>query len=68
MIKKSQQINKGKVKDQTNKSEPKKKVVNKKIVWECLSCRKRVISEDRPMHCSCSQENYVVNNNYTVKE
>ena len=68
MIKKSQQVNKGKVKDQTNKSDSKKKAVSKKIVWECLSCRKRAISEDMPIYCACSQANYVINNNYTVKE
>ena len=68
MIKKSKQVNKGTVKNQINKADTKKKVVNEKIVWECLACRKRVVSEDRPTYCACSQACYVVNNNYTVKE
>ena len=68
MIKKSKQINKGTVKNQTDKSDTKKKIVNKNVVWECLCCRRRVISEVKPEQCPCSNPNYVVNNNYTVKE
>lgn len=66
MIKKSGQINKMGVKKQENKSDNKKKVVNKEIVWECLSCHFRVISKVKPIECTCSQANYVINLQYKV--
>lgn len=57
MIKKSTQINKGTVKNQ-----------KKDLIWECLSCRFRVISKVRPTKCACSLANYVINTQYTVGE
>ena len=78
MIKKSKQINKGTVKNQTNKAEIKKKAktikmvedlpVNKEVVWECIVCGHKKISNERPITCPCSNGNFAVNNNYTVKE
>ena len=67
MIKKKQ-INKGTVKDQTNKSDTKKKAVSKDVVWECLICGRKEINNEKPTICSCSNGNFVVNNSYTVKE
>lgn len=58
MLKK--QINKGTVKKQVNKK--------KDLIWECLSCRFRVISKVRPTKCACSLANYVINTQYTVGE
>ena len=56
MIKKSKQINKGTVKNQTNKS----------MIYECLICGKKEIATKKPTTCVCSNPNYVVNNSYTV--
>lgn len=67
MIKKSKQVNKGTVKNQTNKADTKKKVVNK--VWECIVCSHRIISDEKPIKCVCSNDgNYAINNTYTVGE
>ena len=67
MIKKKQ-INKGTVKDQTNKSDIKKKAPSHDLIWECLVCRKRVISAEKPIRCACSNPTYVINTQYKVKE
>ena len=69
MIKKKQ-INKMGVKKQTNKEvkEPVKKKQQNKVVWECLCCSCRVIGIEKPTVCACSNPDYVINNNYTVKE
>ena len=70
MIKKSKQINKGTVKNQTNKSDTKKKIVNKNVVYECLRCSYKYIG-DKPLNVctACSHENtYVINTQYKVKE
>lgn len=81
MIKKSKQINKGSVKNQKDKAEIKKKAKTIKMVedlpvkptvskvWECIVCGHKVISEENPTICVCSNNgNYVINNNYTVGE
>ena len=71
MLNSKKQINKGTVKSQTNKAEvkmPAKKKQQNKSVWECLCCSCRVIGIEKPTACACSLPNYVINNNYLVKE
>lgn len=65
MLNSKKQINKMGVKKQTDK----KKVVNKEMVWECLVCGHKQISNERPIKCVCTNNgNYVINNSYTVGE
>lgn len=70
MLNTKKQINKMGVKKQetkvVKKVEPKKKAVNKSVVYECLCCSHRTISVERPTTCACSNPNYVINTQYVV--
>lgn len=56
-------------KKQINKMGVKKKTINKDVVWECLVCGHKQISNERPIKCVCTNNgNYVINNSYTVGE
>lgn len=43
------------------------RTINKnKAVWFCISCSRRVISENKPVDCPCHNPQWVMETNFVV--